>query len=85
MSLSRQTEEAIPTSTGWPLLLAGPKELAGQLGGEHGLAGDRKTEKFRCTLGHGGGLGALSAMRWAAIREGFLEEVRWGLREWSPR
>lgn len=57
LSLSRQTEEAIPTSTGWPLLLAGPKELAGQLGGEHGLAGDRKTEKFRCTLGRGGGVG----------------------------
>lgn len=30
-------------------------------------------------------MGALSAMRWAAIREGFLEDVRWGLREWSPR
>lgn len=30
-------------------------------------------------------MGALSAVRWAAIREGFLEEMRWGLRECSPR
>lgn len=42
-------------------------------GSQHGNAGDWKALKVRST--GGARRGGVRAMRWAAVREGFLEEV----------